>query len=236
MLDLRKNKKGISIIGTIFTLIILGIMGASLVSLVATDQESRMRSIMRERAFYAVQAGFEYALREIKEGGYPIVSAKTLGAANFTSSIDQSTRRITLSGVSGDAQRTHSITTAQLARDCLTINISGAFAGGTNNTQLRGLQLNRTCLNAVNIDKVTASWTPNLFENVVKVSIGGSLVYNDAIGESSGVAIDSTDHKISAASEPVDYIEFTSGIVGKRITITLTFTDSSTVTSAEIQL
>ncbi|HPW45608.1 MAG TPA: hypothetical protein PKU96_04475 [bacterium] len=220
------NDKGVSIIGTLFTLIILGVLGAALVALVSMDQESRMKSIKREYAFYAVQAAFEYALREIKEGGYPIVNNKVLGQAKFTTGIAPLQRKITAVGVASDVQRTHSITTDLLAGDCAEIDISGAVVGGSSGNELQNVVIDKTCLNAINIDKMTFSISPNLGETVRGIRIDGIDVYDDMSGISSGSPIDILDYRITG-SAVVNFIKFSSGISGKTIDISVTFTDSS---------
>ena len=109
------NDRGISIIGTMFTLIILGVLGTALVAMVAMDQESRMRGINREHSFYAVQAGLEYALREINEGGYPLAQGTALDDATFTNALNCTSRKITVVGSAGDTSKTHSITANQVS-------------------------------------------------------------------------------------------------------------------------
>lgn len=229
------NKKGVSIIGTIFTLIVLGVLGSALVAIVATDQESRMKSIFRERAFYSVQTGFEWALREIKEGGYPIVSAKPIGEGKFTVTIDPAPRRITVAGTSGTAVKTYSITTNLLGKDCLQINTAGATVGGATFNQLLGLSMTKNCLNAVSAEGLTLTWSPDSAEKMRRVRIGGIDVYNDLNGVSSGQKADITDVKVSG-SAVIDVIEFSSSIVGKTMNLKVTCTDSSEVTSANMAL
>lgn len=231
-----RSRRGISIIGTVFTLIILSLMGAAMVAIVSDEQESRMRSLSRERAFYAVQAGFEYALREIREGGYPIVTAKPLAHAAFTTTIEPTARRITATGSAYEAERAYSITTSQLARDCASLNSSGAHLGGSSANELLGLTISRSCLNAVNVAAVTVTWTPNVGERVRRIRIGGVEVFYLLGGKGSGEPIDIEDARISGSSAAVDTIEFSSGMSGRTVDITLTFTDSSSVSRTGIAL
>lgn len=220
------GQRGISIVGTVFALIILGVLGAALVGLVAMDQESRMRSIFREKAFYAVQAAFEYALREIKEGGYPIVTSKALGNSAFTTSITASERKISATGNSGSASKAHSITTDRLAFDCVDIDSSGMAVGGLSNNELQNIDVVRTCLNAINVASMKISWLPDMGETVQSIRIDGISVYDDPGGSGSGETIDITDTRTTASAR-INTIEFSSGISGKSITIDLIFTDSS---------
>ncbi len=231
-----RGQRGVSIVGTVFTLIILGIMGAAMVAIVSDEQESRMRNLSREHSFYAAQAGFEYALREIREGGYPIVTAKQLGTAAFTTTIEPVARRITATGAAYEAERTHSITTSQLAGDCASINASGAHLGGSSGNELLGLTISRSCLNAVNIAAITVAWTPDVGERVRRVRIGGVEVFFLLGGRGSGELIDTEDARITGASAAIDTIEFSAGMSGKTVDITLTFTDSSSVSSTGIAL
>lgn len=224
------NNRGLSVIGTVFTLIVLGVLGASLVSIVAGDQESRMSSIFRERAFYGAQAGFEYALREIKEGGYPIVTEKAIGEGRFSVSIAPNDHKITVVGESGSAFKTYSITAPLLGMDCIELDVSNAQLGGPTQNQLIGLVLRKKCLNAVSIQSTTLSWVSDMAEKVRRVRIAGADVYQDVNGAASGSIIDNADFKVSNSAN-IDVIEFSSGMAGKTITIRLKCTDTSEILS-----
>lgn len=225
--------KGISIIGTIFTMIILGVMGMTLVSLVATQQTTRMQHIHYERAFYAVQAGFEYGLREIMEGGYPLVVNKPFENSQFTVLLDIATHEMTVTATDGTASKAHRIVVNNLANDCSIINTSGATATGPGQNTLEGITVTQNCLNAITIDLVTLTWNPDSGERVRRIAIGGNEVYNDPLGLGSGVAIDIANATI-AGTVPINLIEFSAGLSGKAITLTLTFSDSSSKISIPI--
>jgi len=222
------GQRGVSIVGTIFTLILLGVLGAALIALVATEQESRTRAIKRERAFYAVQAGFEYALREIKEGGYPIVSNKALGDATITTAIDPSQRRISVVGADSEVSKSYSITTDKLASDCAEIDDSSVSASGD---ELHGLVIKKNCLDALNIASMSFTWSPDLSEAIRKIIIAGTQVYYDVDGASSGDNINISDTKI-IGNTSVDSVQFSSGVSGKDMTLTLYFTDSSSISKS----
>lgn len=222
------NERGISIVGTVFTLLVLGIMGSALVAFVATEQESRMRSIHREKCFYAVQACFEYALREIKTGGYPLTTSEALGDATFTDTISCADRKITCTGDSSDSSRIHSITTTQLPKDCIDINSAAVIVGGMTSDEVQNIVLTKTCLDAVRIEGVTVSWTPDMGERVERINIAGVDVYDDLSGTDSGDSIDITDVVVSASST-INAIEFSAGIGGKDMTLTLTLSDACEV-------
>ena len=228
-----KSRRGVSIVGSMFAFLILGVMGAALIALVSADQESRMRSICKDRAFYAVQAGLEYALREIDQGGYPIVTDKTLGESSFTSAIKPTSRQVSVAGSSGTATRTHTITAPHLASDCFSINVSGASVGGSGNNRLTGIALTKSCLTAVGLDILTIGMAPYTGELVTRINIDGTMVYENMSG--SPLVVDITDYKVDS-SATIDYIEFSSSIVGKTIVLTLTFTDSSTLQSSAFVL
>lgn len=230
-----RDERGVSIVGTVFAFLILGVMGATLVALVSTDQESRMKIIQRERAFYAMQAGLEYALREINEGGYPLVAAKTLGQAAFTVAIDPDSHQVTVRGESEGALSTHSVTAPLLGADCLDVDVSGAGIGGMGGEKLLGIVLTRTCLNAVAVGDMTLEVAPDLGERVRRIMVGGVLVYEDLSGAASGEAIDVADFRVLDQAA-IDFIEFSAGIAGKDIDLRLTLTDSSLLATPQIQL
>jgi hypothetical protein len=224
----KLNEKGISIVGTVFTLLVLGVMGAALVAFVATEQESRMRSIHRERSFYAAQACFEYALRAVKTGGYPLAQSVVLGDATFSNTIGCADRRITCTGSSSEAGRVHSITTAQLPKDCININFSGVGTGGASGNEIQNIVLNKTCLDAVTVESLTLSWIPDMGERVMRIEIAGVEVYSDLNGAASGALIDISNVTVTG-SAIINVIEFSSGIGGKDMTLAITTTDGCQV-------
>jgi|GEM_PF-1919503 hypothetical protein len=230
-----RDERGVSIVGTVFAFVILGVMGATLVALVSTDQESRMKIIQRERAFYAMQAGLEYALREINEGAYPLAVAKPLGQAAFTVAIDPDSHRVTARGESQGALSTHSITAPLLGADCLNVDVTGAGIGGMGGERLLGIVLTRTCLNAVAVNSMTLEVAPDIGERVRRIMVGGVLVYEDLSGAASGEVIDVADFRV-VDQAAIDFIEFSAGIGGKKVDLRLTLTDSSLLATPQIQL
>lgn len=220
--------RGISIIGAVFTLLILGIFGAAIVSLVSTDQEMRSRHIGKEQAFYEVQAGFEYAIREINNGGYPVVTNKVLGRGNFTTTIDYPNHFIYSAGSSGAATKTHQITYSTMGGDCLETNNDLATITGPGRTELRGITLKKNCLNAITIDKIQISWTPDNGERVTRIEISNTPVYDRPAGAPSGEIIDITDYIFSGSGAvQMNLVQFTSDISGKNLTMTFYMSDTS---------
>ena len=182
---------------------------------------------------YLARAGFgsRRKCEELIRRGAVSVNGKRIETLSVT--IDPDLRQITVTGTSGDAERTHSITTEYLAKDCLLIDDLSVTIGGPSNTELQDIVLKRSCLNAVTIDKMTVSWTPDLFEKVRRVTIQGVDVYDDFDGAASGEQFDIDDSTIST-SAVIDAIAFSSDMSGKTFVITLHFTDSSAVTKEDI--
>ena len=222
------DKKGISIIGAVFTLLVLGIFGAAIVSLVSTDQEMRSRHIGKEQAFYEVQAGLEYAIREINNGGYPVVTNKVLGRGNFTTSVDYPNHIVSSTGTSGSAAKMHQITYSTMGGDCMETNNDTATLTGPGRTELRGITLKKNCLNAITIDKIQISWTPNNGERVTKIEISNTAVYDRPAGAPSGETIDITDYVLSGnGAVQMNLVQFTSDMSGKNLTTTFYMSDTS---------
>lgn len=228
------SDRGISIVAALFTLIILGIFGATIVVLVAAEQESRRGQLSQEWAFYDVQAGLEYALREIDQGGYPLVTNKVFGKGSFTIDIDYdevSTRDITAAASVGSVQKVYQISYDSFGGDCLFVDFSSAQLTGTPKTDLSGLTLRKICNEGVNIDRIFMSWDPEDDEEVISASIGGSIVWEDVDGLPSGSSVDITDTLLTgSAAYPVDVIRFNSDMSGSDLTLRFIMTDSSTET------
>ncbi|PIR17783.1 MAG: hypothetical protein COV46_02740 [Deltaproteobacteria bacterium CG11_big_fil_rev_8_21_14_0_20_49_13] len=221
-------QKGVSIIGAVFTLLILAIFGSAIVSLTSTEHSVRRLQIEKEQAFYEVQAGLEYAVREIYNGGYPVVSNKGLGRGIFSVSIDAPNHIVYATGVSGDVTKTHQITYNNLAGDCLNVNNDQVTVVGPNKTDMKALTLKKLCNNAVSIDKLQFVWSPDNNEKVTQVKIENNLLYNSPSGAASGEIIDIPDYAISGGvAHQINLIKFTNNMLNKQFTITLYLTDTS---------
>lgn len=219
--------KGVSIIGAVFTLLILSVFGAAIVALVSTDHEIRRLHIFKEQTFYEIQAGFEYAIREINNGGYPVVT-KTLGIGSFTNTIDYSQHAITTTAVTGDVTHANSITYSPMGGDCLNINTSFVSTEGLGGTDLVGISFTKTCLDAITLDKMVFTWSPNGGERITRIEIDSTAVYNDMSGATSGLTIDIADFTIADANpHRMNLVRFTSDTRGKQMTLLVYLSDTS---------
>jgi len=222
------QQRGISIIGAVFTLLILAIFGGTLVSLVAVDQEHRRLQIEKGQAFYEVQAGLEYALYEIKNGGFPVVSNKPFEDGTFTVNVNYPNHLIFVTGYVGDVSKTHQITYNQMGGDCLGVNNNQATLVGPNKTDLKAITLKKNCNNAITIDKMQLIWAPDNSEKVTKIEIKNVEVYNEISGSGSGEIIDIADYMLDGGSaEQISLIQFTSNMLNKDLTIVFYLSDTS---------
>ncbi len=228
--DRRFNdmQRGVSLIGAVFTLLILAVFGSAIVSLTATEQDVRRRQIEKEQAFYEVQAGLEYAVREIYNGGYPVVSNKAIGRGSFTNTIDAPNHIVYATGVSGDVTKTHQITYNNLGGDCLNVNNDQVTVVGPNKTDMKALTLKKLCNNAITIDKFQFVWLPNNGEKVTQIKVENNIVYNSPSGAASGEVIDIPDYTISGGvAHQINLIQFTNNMLNKQFTMTVYLSDTS---------
>lgn len=220
-------KRGVSIIGAVFTLLILSIFGAAIVALVSTDHEIRRMQVFKGQTFYEIQAGLEYAIREINQGGYPAVT-KNLGIGSFTNTIDYSQHAITTTAVTGDVTHANSITYSPMGGDCLDINTSSVSTEGLGGTDLVGIFFTKTCLSAVTLDKMVFTWSPNGGEKITRIEIDSTAVYRNASGTASGLTIDINDFMIAdALQHRMNLVRFTSDTRGKQMALTVYLSDTS---------
>ena len=229
---MRRIDKGISIIGAVFTLLVLAVFGAAIVVLVSADSEMRFRELEKEQAFYEVQAGLEYAVHEITNGGYPLQTNKALGRGTFTTTVDFPNHYVYATGTSGITSNTHRITVNPMEGDCLFINPNSESLGGPGRTDLSGIILQKTCLNSINVDKIQLTWSPNGGQKITNLTIYNVVLYNNATGSGSGVVIDSIDRSISdGTNHTINLIRFTGDMRNKQINMVVFLTDSSYKTS-----
>ncbi len=225
------NERGISIVGAVLILLVLIVFGCALIALVATQRESRGIELSMTRAFYEVQAGLEYASREVNEGWYPIVAGKGCAVGSFTTAINQSNRRLTVQGFSNASQDSHYITLPNLASNCTSVTVSGATVGGVGSTDVSGITIRKTCLNGINIESFVFSWTPTSSTNVKQIVIDSTTIYDHITGIPQGQVVDSLDTRLTdAASHTLSLIKFSGSMAGKAVTMRVNFTDSSYIT------
>ena len=221
------NNKGVSIVGTIFMMVVLGVMGIALVSLISMEQSSRMQHINRDRSFYAAQAGLEYAMWAINEGGYPVRQGLALAGTTIDTTVDaKNSNQVTVTASSGAATRSHSIDAPVLAADCVTIDGGLATLNGILDNIIQNVSIERNCLNGVRIQAMLFNWDLPAVEKVKRVRINGIDVYDNAIGVGPGVVVDINDTLIVDPAN-IDEIEFSSSMQNKNITMQVIFTDTS---------
>ncbi len=222
------NNKGISIIGAVFTLLIMAIFGTAIVSLVSSSHEIRRRQVQKEQAFYASQAGLEYAIKEINDGGYPIATNKQIGRGQFTTAVDFNTHTITSTGASGDVSKVHYITYSTMGGDCLDVNNEQATLVGPGKTDMKAITLKKNCLDAITVDKMQISWAPDNNIKVTKIIIKNNTVYEDVTGAGSGDLIDIIDYSMATGqAHQISLIEFTGNMLNKDLVITFFLSDTT---------
>lgn len=228
MFELLRSQRGISIVGAVFTLIVLGIFGSAIVTLVSTEHEMRASLISEERSFYGVQAGLEYAMREIDQGGFPIVTGKAFANGSFSTSIDFSQHLILVTGTVGGTKNNYRITCTRMGGDCVAIDGSKVSLSGTGKTDLLGLTFKKTCNTAVTIDKIKFVWQPNNGEKVKKIVIDNVPMYDSGSGATSGTLIDISNIKISdSITHQVNLARFSGSMKNKQMYLVTYLTDST---------
>lgn len=232
MLILNKtDARGVSLIATVFILVILTIMGAAIVSIVSNVQESRVVQMSGVKAYYSALAGFEYGLKEIKSGGYPI-GDRSFGSSRFNVFVLPDEHKMVSVGFYGDATSQHRMTVNPMGADCLNINTSGAYLEPVQTNILRGIYIDKGCyqLDAVNLVSLSVNWTPRIGERVQKVTIGNFEVFYDAFGVWPEGTIDINDYLINNEIGVIEMVvEFSQTMANRNIDITFTASDTSYV-------
>lgn len=236
-MKIRKSNKGVSVLGAVIVLVVLGIFGAAIVALVSTEQESRRLLLEKEQAFYAVQAGLEYAIREIKNGGNPVVTNKQIGRGTFTNVTNFAQHSITVTGRTGEVARTHTIDFNQFGGDCLGVNNDQVTVVGPNKTDMKANTLRKNCNNAITVDKFQFTWDPDNGEKITRIELENNTVYSDANGSPSGAVIDITDYVIDGGqAHQLNLVRFTGNMLNKSFVMTVFLNDGSYVTMSFVIL
>lgn len=211
----------------------LAVMGMAVTYFVATGAVSKTNELAREQAFGLVQAGFEYALMQANSGTNPNGHVRNLGQGQFSVQY-QDTGLITITSsvnsMQGTASLSYSIQGPPIGsmKDCLIVDVSGANLSG-GGTILQGLTVRNNCNGIINISGMTVTWNPAVGERMTGITIGGTAVYANPTGVTSGTAVTfGSPYAMSACGAAIAMsITFNSSMVGRNFTLLYTMSDSS---------
>lgn len=227
-----------SVLAALIGLLALAVMGASTATVMSTHQASRSATFERQGAEYLAQAGLEYGLMQIANGGYPNTT-KTLGSGTFTVQVVPASHLVRSIGTFGQATQEYQITDNALGGDCISVNNLLATLTGNNKDELHGITLVKTCLNSITIDTWVMTWNPSVpSEKVTEIVMvnPSNVIWSDPAGVSSGQLINSTNFTISDNVTQVHEIQFVQNMRCKLFSMTVTFTDGSTATMPQTLL
>jgi Tfp pilus assembly protein PilX len=127
----RLNRTGLSLIGLIMAVVVLGLMAGGALMLISAGSSESMLALNRNRAFYAAESGLSAArIRMAADSSWqtsaPILFTGTVGQASF-SALMESNLTVTSEGRWGDARWT-SIWTGSL--ESATGQVVAAFTNG----------------------------------------------------------------------------------------------------------
>ncbi|OGQ47887.1 MAG: hypothetical protein A3H42_03195 [Deltaproteobacteria bacterium RIFCSPLOWO2_02_FULL_46_8] len=221
------NKKGVSTLAALFTLLSLVAMGVVISYLVAQGSEGRINHLASTDAFYVTQAGIEYGVRKIYEASSPVVNPPGINFGNGSFTISQVGRTLTVTGTVGNAVRVYKVDSPTQA-DCTLIDTSNYNLQDHEET-VSQITFRKICLVSITIDKMQFDWVANGGERLKKIKIESSTIYDNPTGSPSGTLLDTADYTATTGSNNViNRIEWDSNMEGKTMTMTWTFTDSST--------
>ncbi len=100
-----KNNSGVTLIGIIVAIVIMGLLSAGVLMLVATGSMESIQTLKWGEAFFAAESGVSAARAYIATGAATGEIAGTVGQASFTATVDAEGRIVSV-GVSDEAQWT----------------------------------------------------------------------------------------------------------------------------------
>lgn len=225
-----RNQRGISVLGIVIAIAIVGVMGSGMVVMVATNQETRNQVLYQNQSFYSNQAGIEFALGQILEDGNTD-SSITRDFMGESISITRSSGVIqitTSEGIANSAYEIEDVNPSDEA-DCLVVDTSAAALNGGNRI-LQGITLARdaSCSDTITIDRMTVSWVPNdLGRQMNRIQIAGGTVYTSG-GVTSGTNVNITDYNIADyATHNLTGIRWSGTVDNRNFTISFQMSDGS---------
>lgn len=228
IMKILSNQKGVSIVAAVVTLILLTIMGTAIVSLVIGGQESRVAQLRKDRAFYIWQAGTEYAMKEIDNGGWPEVEDNEFGEGSFTVDVSSKHHLKEVWNRTGNTPIVYE-QSALLGTSCINFELSSVTVAGLGNTEVRNINFGSTCGSRAVVDKVKVSVFPNNDHSdddirISRVKIDGWTLYSGATN--SGQMIDILDYTVSGPAMHGIVLTFTGDIYNKQIVLEMFLKDN----------
>ena len=220
------NQNGFSSVAAVMTLILLSITGLTVGYLTAVGEEEKTSQLSGAEAYYIAHAGSEHAIKKIYSSESPLVSEPGIDFGRGSFIVAQSGNVLTITGRSGNATRTMSMTSPTQA-DCTPFDVSNAIMDG--NDKLHHIYFNKICLTQTTVDKMILSWTPDNGEKVEKVRIENTYVYNNPLGQGSGELLELANYTVNNANQnEISKIEFDSSMEDNIFTLTIIMLDQST--------
>lgn len=236
----RNAQLGFGILGAVIMMTVLSLLSGAVIHAIASSQVTQVNHLVREQAFYNVQAGIEYALKQIDDGVDPDGMQKTFAGGTFTIAYNATTGAATVSanksGYFASASPSYGIQLPSLSNeaDCLAVNVAGAYLNGAS-TRLQGITLQNTCATVSNIDSMSVSWTPSGSEKTQIIRIQSSNVYSSSAGVASGTLVDIRQDNTTTwwpipanTTHSLSYIDFNTSVLLKNFTLHFVMKDGST--------
>lgn len=234
-MTLLRSSKGMSLLGALVAMLVLAAMGASMATLVATNQVTRSLQYTADQSFSSAQSALEVVLGYIHSGANPCSYVdRDFDFAGSDINVNRANGRIYVTADNGGSNTAVSIVDPDPsnAGDTLLIDTGSAqdASNGAPPKKLIGviLQLDPGCGTAVTLTSMVVTWTPEYGEDVEQIKLDNLNIYNSSEGAESGELIDVTDTTINDAGEhPINFIRWGDTIQNRLYTIQFNFSDGS---------
>ncbi len=216
-------------IGAYAALLVMGVIGLAAIYSSIVAEKSKKDELGRAQSFYIAQAGAEYAMKKMYSDLDPTVPEPGKELANGSFVISFSSPTATIQGRFGISTSNITIDKPNMA-DCTAIDTTNTTLQSSNRS-IANIQLSKTCLTSITVDKIKFSWVTVSAATINPVTIDGSSHYNGVPSSTSGTQIELVNRTISDASSHEIQVTFSSSMSGKTVTMIITFSDGSTGTS-----
>ena len=173
-----KSRTGVTVAAAMIVVFVLASFGAGITYFVASSTSTRLQQIQGDQAFYAVETGLEFALRQIIVAGTSETSI-TREFVGETITITRSSNRVYVSSSATSAASAHSIMDPDPPgpSDCLLVDVVSAVVSP--NTVLKNIYLSRdpSCSEPIVIVSMSqTTWQPDDWSELYQIRIGGNPI------------------------------------------------------------
>ncbi|MFH1357008.1 MAG: hypothetical protein ABII18_07745 [bacterium] len=180
------QRTGSVMIPAVITMLILSYASISMIQMQTSGLMQASNHLNKTQAQKIAIAGAEWSKTLINGGNNPVTNGKNLGTGILKITTVPNQGVVNMMSSTNTAKASYTIVT-DFATDCVSFQNIHTFSFGDTIGHINNVQVRKTCLDKIIIDKVMVSWTdPSAAQRVMKIDMNSSIYYDAYVEPSTG--------------------------------------------------